>query len=496
MNIYGLLDQAARRHPDRPAVMRGERVHCDFGMLAARALALAGALRRFAEPGERVLIASKNCPEYVEIMFGAWAAGLVIVPVNAKLHPLEIGQIIDDAAPRWIFASADLHPDLPSEGRRTVVIGGGDHAAMLAGEAMAPAERDGADPAWLFYTSGTTGRSKGAMLTHRNLMALSIAHLADFDNVTEECSLLHGAPMSHGSGLYIPAYLMRGARQVVPESSGYDAAEFFDLMDIHGGAAAFLAPTMLNRLCDEATARGRAPRNLRTIVYGGGPAYVADLKRAQAVLGDVLIQLYGQGEAPMTITGLTKRDHVGADDERLGSVGWPRSGVELRIADEKGRALPDGEAGEILCRGDVVMAGYWNNPEATVQALRGGWLHTGDIGSIGADGKLTLLDRSKDVIISGGSNIYPREVEEVLLDYPGVTEVSVVGAPDPEWGEIVVAFVVGQRDVVLDPAALDGFCLERIARFKRPKRYIQIDALPKSSYGKILKRELKERHGL
>jgi len=326
------------------------------------------------------------------------------------------------------------------------------------------------------------------MLTHRNLMAMTVAHLADLDDPDHDCALVHGAPMSHGSGLYVPPYVLRGARQVIPASGAFDPAEFLDLCEHHPGCSAFLAPTMVARLVD--TGRQR-PGNLRTVVYGGGPMYVESIKRAMSTFGPIFAQLYGQGEAPMTITGLRRGDHVAADgwagDAILGSVGYARSGVEVAVLGADGDPAGVGEVGEIVCRGDVVMAGYWNNPEATAATLVYGWLHTGDMGSFDEDGFLTLRDRSKDVVISGGSNIYPREVEEVLLEHPGVVEAAVVGAPDAEWGEVVVAFVVGQ----VSPAALDGHLLDRIARFKRPKRYEFVDELPKNSYGKVLKRELR-----
>ncbi|MDT5004975.1 MAG: fatty-acyl-CoA synthase, partial [Mycobacterium sp.] len=295
-----------------------------------------------------------------------------------------------------------------------------------------------------------------------------------------------GAPMSHGSGLYIPPYVLRGARQVIPASSAFEPEEFLDLCDRHPGCSAFLAPTMVARLVQT----GRpCPRNLRTIVYGGGPMYVDSLKKAMAAFGPVFVQLYGQGEAPMTITGLRRSDHVGADDATLGSVGYARSGVDVAVLRNDGSKACIGEIGEIVCRGDVVMSGYWRNPEATAATLQHGWLHTGDMGSFDERGFLTLRDRSKDVVISGGSNIYPREVEEALLEHPDVVEAGVVGARDEEWGEIVVAFIVGEAK----PAELDAHLLDRIARFKRPKRYEYIDELPKNSYGKVLKRSLRER---
>jgi acyl-CoA synthetase (AMP-forming)/AMP-acid ligase II len=206
----------------------------------------------------------------------------------------------------------------------------------------------------------------------------------------------------------------------------------------------------------------------------------------------VFVQIYGQGESPMTITWMRREDHASENDAILGSVGIARTGVSVRVVGDDGRDVGVGTIGEIIVRGAVVMAGYWNNPKGTAEALRDGWLHTGDMGSMDARGYLTLRDRSKDVVISGGSNIYPREVEEALLTHAGVSEVSVVGQPDEEWGEVVIAFVVAQPGADITPAALDAHCLERIARFKRPKRYLFLDALPKNSYGKVLKRQLRE----
>ena len=214
-------------------------------------------------------------------------------------------------------------------------------------------------------------------------------------------------------------------------------------------------------------------------------------------MGPRFVQIYGQGETPMVATALSRRHIADAAHprhlERLASVGVAQTPVQVRVADEQGRTLAPGEVGEVLVRGDTVMAGYWRNAEATAAALRDGWLWTGDVGSLDGDGFLTLKDRSKDLLISGGSNIYPREVEEVLLTAPGVAEAAVVGAPDPEWGEVVVAFVVPRPGTRVDETALDAHCLARIARFKRPKRYVVVDDLPKNNYGKVLKTELRAR---
>jgi len=485
VNLFALLDQAADRFGDRGAVFHGERQLHTWSGLRERALRLAGTL---GPPGARIAIASENRPEIVELMFATWAAGCVVVPLNYKLHPREMEQILDDAGVSQVFASPKIGTELASVTAVPIeTVDSEAYPQRLSHPAAAsPGDTDPSALAWLFYTSGTTGRSKGAMLTHRNLMAMTVAHLADFDSPDQNCSLIHGAQMSHGSGLYIPPYVLRGARQVIPESAAFEPDEFLDLCERHPGCSAFLAPTMVQRLVQT----GRAcPANLQTVVYGGGPMYVDSLKKAMAAFGPIFVQLYGQGEAPMTITGLRRADHVGADDAVLGSVGYARSGVDVAVLREDGTVAGTGEIGEIVCRGDVVMTGYWNNPDATRKTLESGWLRTGDMGSFDDRGYLWLRDRCKDVVISGGSNIYPREVEEVLLEHPGVEEAGVVGAPDEEWGEVVVAFIVGSAS----PGELDAHLLERIARFKRPKRYEFIDELPKNSYGKVLKRALRER---
>ena len=488
VNLFALLDQAAARHADSGAVFCGERRVATWAQLRDRALRLAASMRQQHPAGTRIAVAGENRPEIVELMFATWAAECVYVPVNYKLHPREMAQILDDSGAALVFASAKIAAGLAGVTAAPVeVMAGRDYENRFGTAPLAvPRNTDPDLLAWLFYTSGTTGRSKGAMLSHRNLMAMTVSHLADFDDPDADCSLVHGAPMSHGSGLYIPPYVMRAARQVIPASSAFEPDEFLDLCEKHPGCSAFLAPTMVARLV--ATGRGR-PANLRTVVYGGGPMYVDSLKKAMAAFGPIFVQLYGQGEAPMTITGLRHDDHVGVDDGVLGSVGYARSGVDVMVVGTDGTPAAADEVGEIVCRGDVVMSGYWNNPTATADTLRNGWLHTGDMGSFDSRGYLTLRDRSKDVVISGGSNIYPREVEEILIEHADVAEACVVGAPDPEWGEVVVAFVVGTAS----PDDLDAHLLDRIARFKRPKRYEFVDELPKNSYGKVLKRELRAR---
>lgn len=496
MNLFHLLAQTATRLPDQPAVFEGDRLVWTYGDLRDRVLKLAAGLRRAHAPGDRIAIFSENAPAYVELLFAIWAAEMAAVPINAKLHAREAAEILADSGASLVFVSPKLAKGLAeaaSAAVRAIEIGTASYEVNFAEPWAGPVRSDPDALAWLFYTSGTTGRSKGAMLSHRNMVAMTVAHLADMERIDRDSSIIHAAPMSHGSGTYIPAYVARGARQVIPASRSFEPAETLALCNAHPSCGMFLAPTMVQRLRMEAERTGTRPRNLRSIVYGGGPMYLEELKRARAVLGPVLCQIYGQGEAPMTITGLTLEDHEAADDAVLASVGHARTGVEVMVASEEGAPVPVGEIGEVMVKGDVVMMGYWNNPSATAETIRDGWLRTGDMGSLDARGYLALRDRSKDVVISGGSNVYPREVEEALLRHPAVEEVSVVGTPDPEWGEIVVAFVVARQGHAPDHAMLDAHCISQIARFKKPKRYVFTDALPKNNYGKVLKRDLRER---
>lgn len=496
MNVATLLSRAACLHGQRPALALGARIVAHYAEFADRVARLAGGLAARLSPGDRVGLVMKNCPEYAEAIFACWHAGLVAVPINAKLHPKELEYILGHSGCRLCFATPELYPgvaglSVPQLG--AVVATGSAAWHELFSDPVPLVERAANDPAWLFYTSGTTGRPKGVTLTQRNLMAMVLNYFADVDAIAPGDAILHAAPMSHGSGIYLLPHVAHGALNIVPESGGFEPAEIFELLRVHRGVTMFAAPTMVKRLVEHRDP-GPLP-GLKTIVYGGGPMYVADCQAALARFGNVLVQIFGQGESPMTITCLPRADHADMAHprylERLASVGPAFTGVEVRVAGPHDEALPAGEIGEILVRGDTVMAGYWDNPAATAETLRNGWLHTGDVGSLDADGYLTLKDRSKDVIISGGSNIYPREVEEVLLRHPAVAEVSVVGQPDAEWGEVVVAFVV-PRGRAPDTAELDTLCLENIARFKRPKRYVMVEALPKNNTGKVLKTALRE----
>jgi acyl-CoA synthetase (AMP-forming)/AMP-acid ligase II len=506
MNLAEWLVRTARRLPNAPALFNGSAVVSDYAKFSRRAASIASALqaRLGIGPGDRVAFVMSNCVEYLELLYASWFAGAAVVPINFKLHPKEAAWIIDNAEAKAVFisdsAAAELIPlieRLPAS-IAAFAVESREFAALRTSDPMpAPVSRGRDDLAWLFYTSGTTGKPKGVMISNGNLHAMAFSYFVDVDEVRAADATLYAAPMSHGAGLYNFMHVMRGARHVMPESGGFEADEVLALAHSLRDVSMFAAPTMVRRLVDRAKTEGSSGDGIRTIVYGGGPMYVADIEEAVAVMGPRFVQIYGQGESPMTITALSRaliadRSHP-RWRERLGSVGVAQSCVEVRISDEDGRQLPAGETGEILVRGAPVMLGYWRNPEATAKTIRNGWLWTGDVGAMDDDGFLTLKDRSKDVIISGGSNIYPREVEEALLLHPAVLEASVVGRPSAEWGEDVVAFIVAKRGAKPEASELDRHCLEHIARFKRPKFYIFEKELPKNNYGKVLKTELRAR---
>jgi len=459
VNMFAVLDAAAGRFGDCGAVYLGTEQVATWAQLRDRALRLSGALRAHLEPGARIAVASENRPEIVELMFGIWAAGCVVVPVNFKLHPREMAQILDDAGAALVFASAKIAAGLaPVAAVPVEVIGTAAYDHWFDAAPRPPADVDPAALAWLFYTSGTTGRSKGAMLSHRNLMAMTVAHLADFDDPDQDCTLVHGAPMSHGSGLYIPPYVLRGARQVIPASTTFEPDEFLDLCGHHPGCSAFLAPTMVQRLV--ATGRPR-PAGLRTVVYGGGPMYVETLKAALAAFGPIFVQLYGQGEAPMTITGLRKADHVEADDAVLGSVGYPRSGVEVAVWRADGSRADIGEIGEIVVAGPMVTKRYDGLPEATAMAkiafpkfLLSGhknpvgnagdcWHRMGDCGYLDKEGRLWFVGRKAERVTTPAGILHTEPCEQVFRRHPQVARCALIGLGAP--GQQQPALVVQAR---------------------------------------------------
>ena len=500
MNLSLSLQTMARYVPDRPAITSNHGT-VTYARFEQQVAAIAGTLlgRHGLEPGERVGIVMENCGEFFPVLYGIWRAGLAAVPINAKLHPKELAWILADSEARLVVATPELADRMTAQTGETwptiIATGTHDYAALLEGEPVERIPGGLADEAWLFYTSGTTGRPKGAVLTHRNLLFMIHAYTADIDFLGPEDTMVHAAPLSHGAGLYGLAHVAHGSHNVVLGGS-FDPERVLATFAEYRNVSLWAAPTMIVRLINHPRVGSADTSGLKTIIYGGAPMYLADLERAIELFGPKFFQVYGQGESPMTISGLTKAMHADAAhpdyEARLASTGVARTGVAFRIVDPDGRDLPPGEIGEVITRSDCVMREYWNNPEANAKSLRDGWLWTGDLGSVDAAGFLTLKDRSKDLIISGGTNIYPREIEEVLLSHPDVVECAVIGRPHPEWGEEVVAFVVAREGGNATAETLDALCLDNIARFKRPKVYRFVEGLPKNNYGKVLKTDLRE----
>ncbi|HTV71414.1 MAG TPA: AMP-binding protein [Rhizobiaceae bacterium] len=503
MNLAHLLLRSACRWPDNSAVTHAGR-SWTYGELARRVLATSGALRSTygLKRGDRIALAMNNQPEFFQIIFAAWHAGLCVAPMNAKLHPREFAYIIENVGASMCIASPTQFKGIAEatdhlKGLHLLSTDGDALQALQWGAPQAEDDMRPEDPAWIFYTSGTTGRPKGATLTIRNLTFMSHAYYAEIDGVGPDDAMFHPAPLSHGAGLYSLPHIARGGHQVIPAAPHFDPGEVLDLLARYKNVSFIAPPTLLTRLMSSAEGKSTALENLKTIIVGGSPAYVADLERALEIFGPKIVQLYAQGETPCTATLFSKAEYAALMASqsriRLGSCGTARLGVELRVVNDNGQSVPAGEVGEIITRSDCVMQGYWNDPAATAQAIRDGWLYTGDVGRLDADGYLYVMDRSKDMIISGGSNIYPREIEDVLLQHDAVLEASVVGVPHPDWGEEVVACVVLKPGSAATEQDLDQICLAQIARFKRPKRYLFVQDLPKSSYGKVLKTELRAR---
>lgn len=499
-------------HGPGPALAVGNSEPVTYQQLDLRVRAIAGYMLEELQlkAGDRVCLAMKNCAEYAEALLAIWHAGLCAVPVNSKLHPSEVAYIVADSESRVCLSTEDFLPQVreakgaESDSVRWLDVAGDAWQGVRKGDRIGSGNPETTvrlsadDLAWLFYTSGTTGRPKGVMLTHANLVAMALNFHADMLAIDSRDCLIHAAPMSHGSGLYGIPYWMRGGLQVIPESGGFDEAELCQLLSDYERASLFVAPTMINRTVRHLQKHPNPLRGLRCWLVGGAPFYPEDIRAAVRCFGSRVAQMYGQGETPMTISAIDSEQLAAAVDEcdlaLLSSVGHAQSTVGIEIVDEAGSALPVGSVGEIVVTGPTVMRGYWRNPGATAQTLVDGGLRTGDLGSLDERGLLHLKGRSKDVIISGGTNVYPSEVEDALLTHPDVLEVAVIGIPDAEWGESILAVVVAGRAKPTQES-LDAHCLSCIARFKRPKRYIFVDELPKNPTGKMLKSALRDRFG-
>lgn len=497
MNLAHALADSARAVSDRPAILVDDLVDCSYATLVERVARRAGDLsQQGVNPGDRVAIYMSNRPDYLEALFAIWWSGAVAVPVNSMLHPREAAELIDDCAARYTWVSPDLADELDGYidvGDRIRVVDAAELERSRSGDARDCAEVVEDADAWLFYTSGTTGKPKGARLTHANLWAMSLAYCTDVEWVDERSGLLHLALQSHASGLFALPFIARGAAQVVPTST--DPGHVARLLAEHDRLTFFVPPILLRRLSSEATIASAPVERMGTVLVGAAPVHVDDLRAGMATFGPRVWNGYGQGESPCTITAMGPRAMAEADlrgdESALGSVGVARVGTRVAVMDEQGNLLPDGEIGEVVVKGPTVMAGYLDRPEATEETLRGGWLHTGDLGRF-ERGRLTLLDRSKDMVITGGANVYPREVEDVIRLHPQVADIAIIGVPDAEWGERVVAFVVLESGSNIDQATLDSYCLTSMARYKRPKEYHVVTELPRNGAGKVLKTTLRQ----
>jgi acyl-CoA synthetase (AMP-forming)/AMP-acid ligase II len=509
MNSFAFLAKAAVQRGDAPALVHGSEV-LSYREFEQRARAIGGNLLAAGlAPGDRVAFCLANSPRILEVIFGCFAAGLVVVPVNARLHVREMAYIVQNSGAKALVHGPEYQADILNHAGEfggvtrfclEVAEGARAYAELLdtAHQLAAAQDVEATDPCWLFYTSGTTGRPKGAIWTHRMVRVIVMNYLADLHNIQPGEVVLHVAPMSHGSGIVALPAVARGAVNAVLDSASFEPrAMFREIERLKVGHVAFVAPTQIIKMLDEFEPGQFDLSSLRAITYGGAPIHVVHLRRALEALGPIFVQLFGQGEAPITITGMTAQRHaalIAANDPRIGSAGQVRTDVEARCVDGSGRPVGTGEEGEVVVRGDIVMPGYWNNPEASAEALRDGWLHTGDIGSFDDQGYLFLLDRAKDMIISGGNNVYPREVEEIIAQHPEVADVVVCGIPDPYWGEAVHAVVVRKPHATVTDQDIIVHCGQSLAGYKKPKAVDFVEALPVSGYGKVLRREVRAQY--
>ncbi len=480
MQIGSLIRRSALYYGDAPCLVEGERVfsYRDFDRATDR---LGHALlARGLEPGDRVGVLLPNSVECLIAYYAVAKAGLVRVGLNTRETLDNHVYKLADSGARGV-----IHNDVDGLDVE-IAIGLAELADMIANGRDAPCavDRDLAAPYRIGYTGGTTGRPKGVTLTTRGELAELSGFLMDLvPDMRPGDTFLHAAPIAHASGAFFLPAIARGVRSLVMPK--FDAGEFLQLAERERASMTFLVPTMLALILEE-PGLASANVNFRTIAYGASPIAPSILKRSEARFGKVFAQTYGQAESPMVITCLKPDEH-----DRIGSCGRPFTFVECAVFDDDDNPLAPGEIGEIVCRGPQLMAYYWEKPDATAQAFRNGWLHTGDVGTVDEDGYYYILDRKNDMLISGGYNVYPREVEEVLLAFDGVVEAAVVGLPDEKWGDRVHAVVAGTG--AIDTDALLAFAREKLANYKRPKAIEQWDALPKSGANKILRREIRDR---
>lgn len=508
MNLAYLLTQNARRHGDRPGFIWGDK-SWTWREIDAAVSALAAALAaRGVVKGDRILVHSKNGDEMFWSMFAAFRLSAVWVPTNFRLMPDEVAYLAQASGAKAFLCHGDF-PDHAKAADNPALefvwrIGEGSFGETSVTEAIAAhagatventaVEYD--DPCWFFFTSGTTGRSKAAVLTHGQMAFVITNHLADLmPGTTEQDASLVVAPLSHGAGVHQLVQTARGVPTILLPSEKFDIAEAFRLIEVHRVSNIFTVPTILKMMVEHPAVDKFDHSSLRFIIYAGAPMYREDQKAALNKLGSVLVQYFGLGEVTGNITVLPPNLHDPEDGPtaRIGTCGFERTGMQVSIQGDDGSELKPFETGEICVIGPGVFAGYYNNPEANAKAFRDGWFRTGDLGHMDAEGFVYITGRASDMYISGGSNIYPREVEEKILTHPGIGEVAVLGVPDPFWGEVGVAVCVAREGAAaVSETELAAFLLPKVSRYKMPKRFFFWEALPKSGYGKIPKRLVRD----
>jgi len=502
VNIGYLLTRSARYFRDHTAfVVEDESI--SYEDLNRRVNRLANALLSIGlEKGDRVGLLFHNSMAYLETHLALYKAGLVWVRLNARLAPKEIRRMLEDSeaqilihGPEFLETAESLSKDL----RWVIQKGGGsglDYDEFLERGSEREPEVDvfPDDLSDLWYTSGTTGVPKGIMLTHRNLLTCTQFLLTDVYDITRADRFLTSGALSHAGSVRILPFVIRGATCHL--HSSFDPEKMFEEIERWKITDLAVVPTMLIALMDHAKRPYFDMSPLKRITYAGSPTPLERIKEALEIFGPILDQSYGQAESIITITHLPREEHVlkgvPEQERRLGSVGREYPGVAVRIVDDDDHFLGPNGMGEVVTRSDLVMRGYWKQHEETANALRGGWLHTGDIGYLDEGGYLFLVDRRHDKIITGGLNVYPREVEEVLSAHPAVAQAAVFGVEDPFWGEAVTAAVVKRKGMALSDDELLAFCKERMTGYKRPKKIHFLDDLPKNLYGKVLRKDLRK----
>jgi fatty-acyl-CoA synthase len=510
MNLAHLVTQNARRHGDRIGFIWGEK-SWSWRQIDAEVTALAAALAaRGIVKGDRILVHSKNCDAMFWSMFAAFRLGAVWVPTNFRLMPDEVAWLATSSGAKAFLCHGDF-PDHAAAVKAaspalafTWRIGEGGFGERSLGEAIAAhadvaideADVDYDDPCWFFFTSGTTGRSKAAVLTHGQMAFVVTNHLADLmPGTTENDASLVVAPLSHGAGVHQLVQTARAVPTILLPSERFDIAEAFRLIETHRVSNIFTVPTILKMMVEHPAIERYDHSSLRYVIYAGAPMYREDQKAALKKLGKVLVQYFGLGEVTGNITVLPPDLHEPEDGPhaRIGTCGFARTGMQVSIQGDDGRLLKPFETGEICVIGPAVFAGYYDNPEANAKAFRNGWFRTGDLGHMDEEDFIYITGRASDMYISGGSNIYPREVEEKILTHPDIGEVAVLGVPDPFWGEVGIAVCVAREGASpVSELEMATFLTPKVPRYKMPKRFFFWDALPKSGYGKVPKRLVRD----